>query len=147
MKLSVDSLKQSGSFAKAKTIEKEITWLNDEGKEFKAAIYVRPQSFISAVALTAAMAKGCPDNLTGEIAASIVDEAGAPLFTVEDLAGNDEHGPICDGLGLALWHAVYEVNQLGKIADPKTSALTTNSGATSSSQASAEAPSSKPSKT
>lgn len=148
MEFNLESLKQAGAFTKARAVEREISWVNDEGQEFKATIYVRPQSFVSAVALSSIMAKGvCPDTLTGEIVAGIVDKEGKPIFTVEDLAGNDEHGPICDGLGTALWFAIYEVNRLGEIADPKASALTTSSGATSHSPASAEEVSSKPSET
>jgi hypothetical protein len=141
MDFNLESLKQAGAFTKSRVIEREINWLNDEGKEFSATIYIRPQSFVSAVALSSIMAKGvCPDKLTGEIAASIVDKDGNPIFSVEDLTGNEDHGPICDGLGVVLWHAIYEVNRLGDIADPKASALTTSSGATSSSQGSVDEP-------
>lgn len=148
MELSLETLKQNGAFAKSRVVKRDIKWLNDNGEEFTATVYIRPQSFVSAVALSSIMAKGlCPDTLTAEIVASIVTEQGKPIFTVEDLIGNDEHGPLCDGLGMALWHAIYEVNRLGDIADPKTSALTTNSGVTSSSQALAEEVSKKPSTT
>jgi len=144
MEFNLETLKSSGAFTRAKVIPKEITWLNDAGKEFTATVGVRPMSFVTAMAVRDAMAKGSPDILTAEISAGIVDlQTGNPIFTLSDLAGNEEHGPICDGLGLALWYAIYEVNNLGELPDPKTSALTTNSGATSSSPASAEKPSRK----
>ncbi len=141
MELTLDSIKQAGGFTKSRAVKREIKWLNDEGKEFNATVYVRPQSFVSAVALSGSLAAGCPDQLTAEIVAGIVDESGKPIFTVEDLVGNEEHGPLCDGLGMALWYEIHTVNRLGEIADPKTSALTMSSGATSPSQELVDEPS------
>jgi hypothetical protein len=59
---------------------------------------------------------------------------------MEDIMGNDKHGPICESLGMALLAAIWDVNGLGKKPDPKQSATTTSSGASLSLPESVEKP-------
>ncbi|UAL42119.1 phage tail assembly chaperone family protein, TAC [Shewanella inventionis] len=146
MQLSVASLIQSGSYSPAKPEQREITWLNDKGESVSANVYVRKKSFATAN-LEAKHFHAGIDSITSRIVSSIVDENGTPLFEVDDITGNDAHGPICDSLGMALWGAINEVNGFGLTPDPKSLPPTTTSGTSLSSQASVEEPSNMPSKT
>ncbi|MGI2024861.1 phage tail assembly chaperone family protein, TAC [Shewanella glacialipiscicola] len=146
MELSVASLIQSGSYSPAKPERREISWKNSNGETNKAVVFIRKESFATAQAEARNYNLGV-DWLTSRIVSSIVDEHGKPLFEVDDILGNDAHGPICDSLGYALIGAINEVNGIGLKPDPKALPPTTNSGTNSSSQALADEPSKKPSKT
>ena len=146
MELSVASLIQSGSYSPAKPERREISWKNSNGETNKAVVFIRKESFATAQAEARNYNLGV-DWLTSRIVSSIVDEHGKPLFEVDDILGNDAHGPICDSLGYALIGAINEVNGFGLKPDPKALPPTTNSGTNSSSQALADEPSKKPSKT
>jgi len=128
--LNRDLLISSGSYAKLLPESREINWFvaNDDGteKEFSAVIYVRKKSFatISAEAKFSAN----DSQLAARIVSSIVDDDGQPIFTIDDIMGSDDHGPICESLGMALLAAIWDVNGMGKKPDPKPSATTTSSG-------------------
>lgn len=132
--LNRDLLVSSGSYAKLLPEQREIQWyvVNEEGveQELSAVVFVRKKSFatISAEAKFSAN----DSQLAARIVSSIVDEEGRPVFTIEDIMGNDEHGPICESLGMALLAAIWDVNGMGKKPDPKPSATTTSYGASSS---------------
>lgn len=146
MELSVASLIQSGSYSPVKPERREISWINQNGETCTAAVFIRKKSFLTANIEAKNYNSGI-DSLTSRIVSSIVDEHGKPLFEVDDILGNDAHGPICDSLGMALTGAINEVNGFGLKPDPKALPPTTNSGTNSSSQALADEPSKKPSKT
>jgi len=139
--LNKDFLQSSGSYAKLRPESREINWyvLGEDGEEqnLSAFVYVRKKSFatISAEAKFSAN----DSQLAARIVSSIVDDEGQPIFTLEDIMGNDEHGPICESLGMALLAAIWDVNGLSKKPDPKQSATTTSSGASLSSPESVEA--------
>lgn len=146
MELSVASLIQLGSYSPAKPERREIEWINPNGETCTAAVFIRKKSFLTANIEANNYHSGI-DLLTSRIVSSIVDEHGKPLFEIDDILGNDAHGPICDSLGMALIGAINEVNGFGLKPDPKALPPTTNSGTSSSSQALADEPSKKPSKT
>lgn len=146
MELSVASLIQSGSYSPAKPERREISWINPAGETCTASVYIRKKSFATAQAEADNFNSGV-SSLASRLIASIVDENGKPLFEIDDIMGNDAHGPICDSLGYALYGAINEVNGIGLKPDPKALPPTTNSGTNSSSQALADEPSKKPSKT
>lgn len=146
MELSVASLIQSGSYSPAKPELREISWINPNGETCIASVFIRKKSFATANIEANNYHSGI-DSLTSRIVSSIVDESGKPLFEIDDILGNDAHGPICDSLGMALIGAINEVNGLGLKPDPKALPPTTNSGTSSSSQALADEPSKKPSRT
>lgn len=146
MELSVASLIQSGSYSPAKPERREISWTTPNGETHKAIVFIRKESFATAQAEASNYNRGV-DWLTSRIVASVVDEQGKPLFEIDDILGNEAHGPICDSLGFALIGAINEVNGIGLKPDPKTLPPTTNSGTSSCSQESADEPSKKPSKT
>lgn len=142
--LNKDLLASSGSFTAAAPVQREIKWFvtDEDGKEqeLSATVFIRKKSF----ATVNSEAKFQADDgvMVARICASIVDEHGQPLFTPEDLMGNagrelaedeQEHGPICESLGMALLAAIWEVNGLSKKPDPKPSRKKTNSGVNSSS--------------
>ncbi|MCS6126689.1 hypothetical protein G3485_07510 [Shewanella baltica] len=146
MELSVASLIQSGSYAPAKPERREISWKKPNGDIHKATVFIRKESFATAQAEARNYNLGV-DWLTSRIVSSVVDHEGKPLFEIDDILGNEAHGPICDSLGYALIGAINEVNGIGLKPDPKSLPPTTNSGTNSSSQALADEPSKKPSKT
>lgn len=139
MELSIAALKEVGAFTGA-PVEREITWKQSD-QEFTATVYVRPLSYHAAVADLAALA-GKGDAIAGRIAACICDAEGKPVFTPADITGeaDPERGPLSAELTMALLNVIGEVSGLGK--SPK-SPKTTNSGASSSSTASADEPSRK----
>lgn len=131
MKLTLDSLKQHGSFT-GRPVEKEITWEqfdkeSGEKKEFKATVFVRPMGYYTARSDILAVG-GKVDGVAGRIAASICDENGQPVFTPADITGeaDPERGALDCNLTVALLVAIQEVNNLGK-TEP--SAQTTKPGA------------------
>jgi len=134
MELSVASLIQSGSYSPAKPERREISWINQNGETCTASVYIRKKSFVTANIEANNYHSGI-DSLTSRIVSSVADEHGKPLFEIDDILGNDAHGPICASLGMAL---IGAINALPP---------TTNSGTSSSSQALADEPSKKPSKT
>lgn len=145
MELSVASLIQSGSYSPAKPERREISWINNTGETCTAFVYIRKKSFATAQVEADNFNRGVR-ALVSRLISSIVDEHGNPLFEIDDIMGNEAHGPICDSLGYALYGAINEVNGIGLKPDPKALPLTTNSGTSSCSQALAEEPSKKPSK-
>lgn len=136
MKLTLDSLKEAGAFT-GRPVEKEITWRQGE-EEFSATVYIRPLGYHSAMTDVMA-ANGRVGGVAGRIAASVCDENGKPVFTPADITGeaDPERGALDGALTIALLVAIQEVNDLGKM----NSAPTMNSGASSSSTASAGKPS------
>lgn len=129
MQLSLESLKQSGSFTGA-PVEREITWKQGD-QELTATVYVRPLSYQAAVNDLMAIA-GKSDGVAGRIAASICDEHGKPVFSPADITDGpvvkDEHGkPVVEdgeikrtggaldgNLTMALLQVIGEVNDAGK---------------------------------
>lgn len=125
--LSIEMLKQSGAFAPAKPERREIKWLTDSGDLCEAVVHVRKKSFITLIE-ESRTANDSALTMAARISSSIVDEAGNPIFKIEDVLGNEEHGPICESLSMALLSAIYEVNGIGEKADPKRSSQSLNSG-------------------
>lgn len=140
--LNRELLHSSGSYAKLQPERREIKWfvIDEEGheQELSAVVYVRKRSFATISAEAKFVAND--SQLAGRIVSSLVDEEGRPAFTLEDIMGNDDHGPICESLGMALLAAIWDVNGLGKKPDPKQSATTTSSGASLSLPESVEKP-------
>ncbi|QGX91263.1 phage tail protein [Tatumella sp. TA1] len=113
MKLTLDSLKETGAFT-GRPVEKEITWKQGES-DIVATVYVRPLGYHS-VKSDIISSNGKVDNVAGRIAASICDEKGHPVFTVEDITGeaDPERGALDGSLTVALLLAIQDVNELGK---------------------------------
>jgi len=139
MKLTLDNLKTAGAFT-GRPVEKEIEWTQGD-EEFKATVFIRPMGYQTATADIMAFG-GKIDGIAGRIAASVCDENGKPVFTVDDITGeaDPERGSLDGALTVALLYAIQEVNELGKNTS---SAKRTNFGASSSSTESAETPSQK----
>ncbi|MGP2481307.1 phage tail assembly chaperone family protein, TAC [Pantoea eucalypti] len=139
MKLTLDTLKTAGAFT-GRPVEKEISWKQGD-KEFTATVYVRPMGYHTATSDVLAMG-GKVDGVAGRIAASICDESGKPVFTPADITGeaDPDRGSLDGALTIALLVAIQEVNDLGKTSS---SAPKTNSGVSSFSTASVDAPSQK----
>lgn len=79
MKLSIATLKEANAFS-SRPVEKVITW---KGREMTT--YVRHLSYQTAVGQLNGM--NGADPIASRIAASICDEIGNPVFTVQDITG------------------------------------------------------------
>lgn len=141
MKLSIEALAASGGFVPRKPVEETIHWQH-EGQDFQATVYVLPLSYATAK-LDMTANKQETDPLAARIAHCILNEEGAPIFTVEDITGDadPERGPLSNALTYALLNAIGKVSKLGK--PPASLPTKTKSGTSSSSTASAVAPSKK----
>lgn len=129
--LSVEMLKTAGAFAPAKPERREIKWISDDQNLHEAVVYIRKKSFITLIEES----QSSTDSIlvmASRISSSVVDENGTPIFKIEDIVGNDDHGPICDSLSIALLNAIYDVNGVGNKADPKLSSQSASSGKNSS---------------
>jgi hypothetical protein len=139
MKLTLENLKNAGAFT-GRPVQKEIEWMQGDEK-LTATIFVRPMGFQTATNDVMAYS-GKIDGIAGRIAASICDEEGKPVFTVDDITGEaePERGSLDGNLSIALLVAIQEVNDLGKTTNLPEKM---NSGVKSSSTASVVAPSPK----
>lgn len=119
MKLTLDSLKSVGAFT-GRPVEKEIQWLQ-AGKMMTATVFVRPLGYRTAVN-DVLSATGKLESYAGRIAASICDEAGQPVFTVDDITGDadPERGALDGSLTVALMMVIAEVNNMGKTMSSQT---------------------------
>lgn len=79
MKLSIATLTSANAFS-AKPVEKQITW-----QGHTMTTYVRHLSYQTAVGQLSGM--NGADPVAARIAASICDEIGNPVFTVQDITG------------------------------------------------------------
>lgn len=142
MEISIESLAKAGSFT-GRPVKKDIEWMQGE-ELLKAVVFVRPLGYQAAVNDVLA-ASGRHDGIAGRIAASIVSEAGEPVFTVDDIVGaaHPDRGPLDGNLSVALLKVIYEVNNPEKTSP---SPASTKSGMSSSSPESGAKPSRKPRK-
>lgn len=122
MKLSIATLTQSNAFSAA-PVERTITWRGET-----ITTYVRHLSYQTAVGNM--LAANGADVIAARIAASICDEFGAPVFTVQDITGEvklphgwkegdelpESKGSLDPELTEQLLAAIGEVQKLGKAA-------------------------------
>ena len=127
MKLTINGLKEMGAFT-GRPVEREIKWLQS-GKELVATVFVRPLGYRTAVN-DVLSATGKLESYAGRIAASICDEVGQPVFTVDDITGDadPERGALDGNLTVALMVVIAEVNSMGKtMSSPTPTSSGTNS--------------------
>ena len=120
MKLSIATLTQSNAFS-AKPVERQIEW---RGKTITT--YVRHLSYQTAIGDI--LSTNPADRIAARIAASICDEFGAPVFTVQDITGEvqlpqgwkegdelpESRGSLDPELTAQLLAAIGDVQKLGK---------------------------------
>ncbi len=127
MQLSLGEISSRGGFS-GPPVKREISWVRD-GETLVFDVYVKRMAYQSAVSDVIAIQAG-GDIAAHRIATSIVDESGAPVFSVSDITGVLENGePVMvegdsgelvergalDGeLAIALLAVIAEVNSLGK---------------------------------
>ena len=113
MELSIKALMAAGAFV-ALPVKKDIAWHAD-GKPQKASIYVRLDSFHTLTKRWEEQREGA-DATAHRIASSVFNEAGEPVFTVEDILGSEEsgHGPLTAELTIALLAAIQQANGVSK---------------------------------
>ncbi len=109
---------ENGGFVSAAPVKKEIAWFSG-GEQKVATVFVRLKSYQSVMAEIQSGASG-NGATAARIASSIVDEDGQPVFSVEDVCGNAEHGPMSESLTVALLTAISEANGLVAAPGPKT---------------------------
>lgn len=113
MELSIKALKAAGAFV-APPVKKDIAW-HAGGKLQNATIYIRQDSFHTLTQRWEEQREGA-DAMANRIAASICNEAGEAVFTVEDIVGSEAagHGPLTAELTIVLLAAIQEANGVGK---------------------------------
>jgi hypothetical protein len=145
MELTLATINESSSFAPSKPEAREISWENTKGETVTATVYVRHSSYATSAAVSLAFRQGCTDIVAAHLVSSIVTSKGEPLLTMDDITGNEKHGPMCQQLVDAMMEAISKVNRWGEDAAPKPVTQKTSSGSNSSSQASEAEPLPKPS--
>jgi hypothetical protein len=113
MDLSINALKAAGAFVAA-PVMKDIAWHAD-GKLQKATIYVRQDSFHTLTKRWEEQREGAEATAI-RIAASVCNQAGEPVFTLEDILGSEAsgHGPLTAELTIVLLAAIQQANGVGK---------------------------------
>ncbi len=113
MEFTVDNLNASGAFSGA-PVAKKVTWRVGDVSH-TADVYVRRLSYYSAVSEVGAW-RSKKDGMAARIASCIVDNAGKPVLTIDDITGDadPERGPLNADLTMALMGVIGEVNDLGK---------------------------------
>lgn len=107
---------ENGGFVSDAPVKKQITWIS-RGEPVVSDVFVRLKSYQSVMSEIQNGASG--HGAAARIASSIVDESGQPVFTVEDIIGNTEHGPMSESLTVALLTAISEANGLDTAPGPK----------------------------
>lgn len=118
MDLSIKALQAAGAFSPP-PVKKDITWHSD-GKQQKASIYIRQESFVELTERWKEQDKG-GDYLATRIAANVLKKDGTPVFTVEDVVGSEAsgHGPLSAELTIVLLNAISEANGAGSADQAK----------------------------
>jgi hypothetical protein len=113
MDLSINALKAAGAFVAA-PVKKDIAWHAD-GKLQEATIYVRQDSFHTLTKRWEEQREGA-DATAIRIATSVCNEAGEPVFTIEDILGSEAsgHGPLTAELTIVLLAAIQQANGVSK---------------------------------
>lgn len=146
MELTLQTLQEAGAFTPAQPVKQEISWVNDKGETVTCDTYIRLKSYATVIDESTLHHQGT-EAVAARIASCIVDKDNKQVFTVKDIIGTAERGPICSGLTMALLGAIASVNGIGELADPKPLPPTTNSGQTLSLPESGAEQSAKPSET
>ena len=106
--LNANMVAQHGGFVTGLE-KKAISWLSPDGDTITADVYVKPLSF---AAVVKSLDNTAPRDevYAHNIAASICDENGNPLFTVGDILGTStpERGAMSRELTIALLSAIGE---------------------------------------
>lgn len=84
------------------------------GEKHTAAVYVKPLSFASATEDLKSVGGTEEEAIARRIAWSIRDEAGAPIFTPEQITGEGGKA-LSTSLTYELLRVIGEVNHLGKM--------------------------------
>lgn len=108
--LNVAALREQGAFTGA-PVAKELSWTTLDGQTLTGTVYVRQASYATVTEQWKANAAE-KDGTAARIANMIVDENGTPIFTLEDITGSEEHGPLSEALTVALLNAIGEVNRV-----------------------------------
>ena len=118
MDLTIQALKAAGAFSPP-PVKKDIAW-HSGGKQQKATIYIRQESFVELTERWKEQDKGA-DFLATRIADNILKKDGSPVFSVADVLGTNDtgNGPLCAQLTLALLAALNEANGVGEGAEEK----------------------------
>lgn len=118
--LTRESLQTQGAFT-GRPVEKEVfyTGINEAGEvvEYSGTVYVRQASYKTVTDQWKAVNEE-QDGTAARIVNMIVDEAGQPIFTMEDITGDGaDKGPLSESLTIALLNAIGEVNKVAVKAD------------------------------
>lgn len=130
----ISELQALGAFA-GQPEKKDVTFhVNGEAKTL--TFYIRKAAYNTVTTQWRPENQG-KDAIALRLASYVCDENGAPVFTVEDIIGNAERGPLIETLTIALFAAIGQVNGLIEKDDAEKKDLT-SSGTNLSQEESAE---------
>jgi hypothetical protein len=133
MSATISELQALGAFA-GQPEKRDVTFhVNGEPKTL--TFYIRKAAYDTVSVQWRPENQG-KDAIALRLASYVCDEKGAPVFTVEDITGTAERGPLIETLTIALFAAVGEVNGIKDDSEEKKES--TSSGTNSSAEESAE---------
>lgn len=113
--LNLSAVTQHGGFVGG-LVKKELTWTNPAGVEVSFDVYIKPYTFADVIE------SFDPDsdrveNAAKNIASSVCNERGEPIFSISDITGEDpetgeksEKGALSSSMALLLLAAIGEAN-------------------------------------
>lgn len=131
---SIAELQALGAFAGAPE-KRDIAFMVN-GEEKTLTFYIRKAAYNTVTTQWRPENQG-KDAIALRLASYICDEKGDPVFTVEDITGTAERGPLIETLTIALFAAIGQVNGLADTGDEEKKE-STSSGTNSSAEESAE---------
>ena len=130
----ISELQALGAFA-GQPEKRDITF-SVGGEEKTLTFYIRKASYDTVTTQWRPENQG-KDAIALRLASYVCDENGKPVFTIEDVIGTAERGPLIESLTIALFAAIGEVNGLIEKGDAEKKELT-SSGTNLSPEESAE---------
>ena len=130
----ISELQALGAFA-GQPEKRDVTFhVNGEPKTL--TFYIRKAAYNTVTTQWRPENQG-KDAIALRLASYVCDEKGDPVFTVEDITGTAERGPLIETLTIALFTAIGQVNGLTDNGDEEKKE-STSSGTNSSAEESAE---------
>lgn len=102
------------AFVPTKLARKEITVTDQTtGEQFQAVVYVKPLSFASATGDLLAYGGTPEQRMAQRIASSICNENGEPIFTADQICGDEQQ--LSADLTVQLLALIGDVSAVGKM--------------------------------
>lgn len=131
---SIAELQALGAFA-GQPVKRDVTF-HVNGEEKTLTFYIRKAAYNTVTTQWRPENQG-KDAIALRLASYVCDDKGEPVFTVDDITGTAERGPLIETLTIALFATIAEVNGIVDKGDAEKK-KSTSSGTNSSAEESAE---------